>query len=154
MTYFADLTPYKYSDRFYGSWPEPNTLNIGWLERDQPFPVGETPQVFQERLWQFGSGIINATRGIHFCTLCENSKIANNYNRNYRVGNAEIRVFYKDNVYAAPSTVYHYVVDHHYKPPEEFIEGVLFGYLPGTPQYRKLVKQLGVDYFFHKRKKI
>jgi hypothetical protein len=31
--------------------------------------------------------------------------------------------------------IYHYVVDHHYLPPEEFISAVLDGPLPDSPEY-------------------
>ena len=40
-----------------------------------------------------------------------------------RLGSAEIRVFGREEgTYAAPDLIYHYVVDHHYLPPEEFIK--------------------------------
>jgi hypothetical protein len=37
--------------------------------------------------------------------------------------------------YAAPTLVYHYVVRHHYSPPEEFVRAVLTAPLPDTPEY-------------------
>jgi hypothetical protein len=52
------------------------------------------------------------------------------------IGSAEIRVFGHDGrVYAAPNFIYHYVVVHHYQPPEEFVEAVLAGPLPRSPEY-------------------
>ena len=41
------------------------------------------------------------------------------------LGNGEIRVRGEAAYYASPTLIYHYVVAHHYKPPEEFIEAVL-----------------------------
>jgi hypothetical protein len=36
MAYFEDLTPYAY----LGNPPHERTLNIGWLDRNHPFPQG------------------------------------------------------------------------------------------------------------------
>lgn len=151
MTYFADLTPYKYSDKIRGGRPEPNTLNIGWLEGDQPFPVGETPPIFRERLWQFRTAVVWATRGIHLCTVCQDRKLAASSPTRLNSGSAEIRVFYQGKTYAAPSLLYHYVIDHHYHPPYEFIEAVLHGDLPGSRAYLKNMQKLGSDCYFYDR---
>ncbi len=42
----------------------------------------------------------------------------------------------------APTLIYHYVVDHQYCPPEEFIEAVLTGPVPGSPQHISLLRTL------------
>lgn len=42
------------------------------------------------------------------------------------LGSAEIRVKAKDGrIYAAPNLIYHYVAEHDYDPPKEFIEALL-----------------------------
>jgi len=46
-------------------------------------------------------------------------------------------------VYAAPDLIYHYVVEHHYCPPDEFIQAVLEGPLPGSLEYEALKKEKG-----------
>ncbi len=56
------------------------------------------------------------------------------------LGSAEIRVFGSNGVtYAAPDMIYHYVAEHEYKPPDEFIEAVLYGPLPDTVEYKVLL---------------
>lgn len=66
-----------------------------------------------------------------------------------RVGSAEIRVFYQGKTYAAPNLLYHYVVEHHYQPPSEFIEAVLHGDLPGSRAYLRYIRKLGSDCYFY-----
>ncbi len=52
------------------------------------------------------------------------------------LGYAEIRVFGKrGKSYAAPNMLYHYVTDHHYKPPDEFIEALKAGPCPPEQEY-------------------
>ena len=42
------------------------------------------------------------------------------------LGNGEIRVTGEDGtVYAAPTMIAHYVAEHHYLPPQEFVDAVL-----------------------------
>jgi len=65
-----------------------------------------------------------------------------------KLGSAEIRVVGQDGtVYAAPDLIYHYVVVHDYRPPEEFIQAVMETPLPGTQEHEILKKEkwLGDD---------
>jgi len=58
------------------------------------------------------------------------------------VGFAEIRVFGRNGkIYAAPNLIYHYVTAHSYRPPDEFIQAVLEGRQPDTPEYENLLRQ-------------
>jgi hypothetical protein len=41
------------------------------------------------------------------------------------LGSAEVRVVGAGVTHAAPDLIYHYVVRHEYRPPEEFIRAVL-----------------------------
>jgi hypothetical protein len=42
------------------------------------------------------------------------------------LGTAEIRVASDDGIcFAAPTLIYHYVAEHGYRPPEQFVEAVL-----------------------------
>lgn len=143
MTYYADLTRYEFlSDGSTG-----DALNVGWLSREKGCPVGDTSAEFKARLLKLCNGVVNPTRGWHDCEFCEPQPFDPRIgNRLKPFGGAEIRVFYKDKIYAAPNLVYHYVTQHNYKPPAEFMEAVLHGPLPGSPEYETLIQKLGVDY--------
>jgi hypothetical protein len=45
----------------------------------------------------------------------------------YPKGEVELEIYVpgRNGIYVAPSLIYHYVVDHHYQPPAEFMEAVL-----------------------------
>ena len=136
MAYYPDLSSYTY----YSEETNPPTLNVGWLDKRYAYPQGETSEEFAERLWQFCRWHVVGMRGFHNCEFCP--ELANDVALHWRggerllLGSAEIRVFGLNGVaYAAPNMVYHYVVTHRYCPPVEFIQAVLEGPLPDSPEY-------------------
>src|SRR2546428_13429610 len=74
---------------------------------------------------------VHQMRGYHKCELCSAPTSGVHVRRGdeeQSLGSAQIRVFGSgDATYAAPNLIYHYVVDHHYRPPEAFIQAVLEG---------------------------
>jgi len=126
MTYYPDLSRYDYSD-----WPGmPEMKNVGWLDSAHPFPRGSTPKEFKAKLFDLCFQYAMATSGYHNCDFCPRRKDAGalKVRRKWRsiwLGTAEIHVIYRGTTYAAPNMIYHYVVDHDYRPPEEFVEAVI-----------------------------
>jgi len=128
--YFADLSPYTYLPSEAGSLP---ALNVGWLERGQPFPRGAVTEEFLDRLFAACRSPVAATRGFHVCSLCPppsggvpRPATIRRAGVEQSVGSAEIRVRGGDGrVYAAPTLVYHYVEAHRYLPPQEFVAAVI-----------------------------
>ncbi|HWG42388.1 MAG TPA: hypothetical protein VN688_06335 [Gemmataceae bacterium] len=114
VSFFEDLTPYTY---FHPEEERAGTVNIGWLDRRHPFRTGLTSAVFRAKLHQLCQRRVKRTRGCHRCYFCKG--------RDKPLGSAEMRVLGDGRVYAAPELVYHYVVAHAYKPPEEFIAAIL-----------------------------
>jgi hypothetical protein len=135
MTYFKDLTPYEYFARHETLTPKP--LNIGWLSIEAPFETGFSSQEFKDKLLKFclDEYIVLIARGFHACEFCGLSweQWHNEQKDKYKnahwasIGDGEIRVLGKSAIYAAPALIYHYVVEHKYKPPAEFIEAILVG---------------------------
>lgn len=63
------------------------------------------------------------------------------------LGSGEIRVFNSaGDVFAAPNLIYHYILQHHYRPPDEFLRAVEHGPRPRSDEYRALLKHLSVDW--------
>ena len=143
--YYLDLTPYVYYQTMHTPVPirhDPYTLNVGWLDRTQPYTQGGTSEEFQDRLFEFCQRPVMVTRGVHQCSFCEFRGKTKRGGKELWLGHAEIRVMGKGGkIYAAPTLVYHYVVDHHCCPPEEFIQAVLEGPLPGSPEYEAVKKE-------------
>jgi hypothetical protein len=135
--HYEDLTPYAYAPDPRHDSAEP-PLNVGWLENGHAFPTGPAPEGLVAALLKRCQAPTNLMRGIHFCDLCERLE-PDGYRILWRelttferdgkaahVGNGEIRVVgTSGTVYASPTLIIHYVADHGYLPPADFIEGVL-----------------------------
>ena len=125
MTTYPDLTRYE-----YGGTEE--ALNVGWLGSGEDFPTGAVEAVLLAKIaWLCCFETVNQMRGIHSCELCD----VGGWDREAYIvvpgeglrllGTNEIRVVGSDGVrYAAPSLVLHYLVDHNYRPPTEFLDAV------------------------------
>jgi hypothetical protein len=140
MAYYPDLSPYEYSG------PEPSTVNVGWLAKKHGYSQGTVPDNFIERLLLFCRRLIHPTLGWHNCPFCRKPTLVwvRQGEGEFLLGTAEIRVIGKNGIiYAAPNLIYHYVAEHHYRPPEEFVQAVMEAPLPGSPEYEALVSNLG-----------
>ncbi|MER5304788.1 hypothetical protein ABT039_35695 [Streptomyces lasiicapitis] len=122
MTYFPDLSPYRYSDSTQ------SMLNVGWLAREHPFPTGTAPEGLVETLAELAKHSVNVQRGMHFCELCPDFQTArqNTSRCDTFIGSGEIRVPGSKRVtYASPAMIVHYVEEHSYLPPAEYCEAVM-----------------------------
>lgn len=138
MTWYEDLTPYRYM-LIEPGWPvegppeggvealyfwmsddyepafEHDEVNVGWLERGHAFPVGEPDEEFVTSLRHACSTQRWAVmRGLYPCPLCGGA-----------AGHSEIRIQGDGVVYAAPTLVAHYVEAHRYAPPQAFVDAVI-----------------------------
>jgi hypothetical protein len=117
---------------------------IGWLRPDHPYTRGEVPAEILSRLKEFTarSGdsaealYFGAFGGFHTCEFC---------GRAHGIGN--VGVPNGDLLFIAPEMVVHYIEEHGYRPPTEFIEAVLRSPLPDTEEY-----QLVTEPFWHKHR--
>ena len=113
---------------------------VGWLSSDYPFPRGDVPAEFVARLRDFvrladdSAEALNfpGFRGLHSCELCGSVRDR----RNFGVPAGEL-------LYVAPGMVAHYVEQHGYCPPAEFVAAVLVSPLPGTAEYQAAVAEFG-----------
>ena len=143
MAHFPDLSPYSYRPPAV----RPGTQNIGWIERTHPFDQGPVSETFLKKLWQYCRVPVVQTRGLHFCDLCDmpqgNVPVMDFDGQTLEFGSAEIRVVGANGViYAAPNLIFHYVRDHAYKPPQEFIDAVLTGPAPDSAAYQDQLRAL------------
>lgn len=128
MTYYKDGTPYAYLPEFIDG-----SVNVGWLDAAEDYATGHVPPGFTDRLVELCRNPVNRTRGWHYCNLCPKpsdlvppSIEVRSADGDFPVGHGEIRVEGKDGVrYAAPDMIAHYVLEHEYQPPKDFIEAVL-----------------------------
>jgi hypothetical protein len=104
MAYFADLTRCDYSGcRGF--------LAVGWLDKAHDFPKGEVEPDLVDilaRLW--GNRNPNMShRGWHNCEFC---------------GEATSSHCIAVGGYVSPAMIIHYIQDHGYKPPDEFLQAL------------------------------
>ena len=100
MSYFADLTDHTYTEN--------KGVNVGWLDVEHVYPTGETSREFIYKLSELE--VFNRHRGYHKCQFCPNSQ-----------GNGIVQV----GKYIAPAMLFHYVLEHDYLPPQEFINALI-----------------------------
>lgn len=109
-----------------------NWIAVGWLHPDHEYPRGPVPADFLPKLreivgrWGESASALGCgyRMGLHTCEFCE---------RFHRGGT--FGVPYGDRLFYVPEMIVHYIEQHGYSPPSDFIEAVLACPLPGTPEY-------------------
>ena len=111
MTFFEDLTTHFYTF----DAEESGVFNVGWLGDGKPIHTGPTSVAFRDALKALCDNPIGLHRGFHVCQYCRTAR-----------GNGQIRIRSQHGVwYVAPTMILHYVTEHDYQPPVEFIDSVI-----------------------------
>ncbi|MBX3467614.1 MAG: hypothetical protein KF878_12075 [Planctomycetes bacterium] len=130
--HFEDGSPYTY---FAPGPGEPPARSVGWLEEGHPFTIGRLPTGVLDRIaWRCAFATTHQTRGIHRCSLCPRDAydaerecyLLVRGERPRLLGTREVWIpGPRGVIYAAPDLVVHYLVDHAYLPPPDFVEAAL-----------------------------
>jgi len=142
MTQFRDLDLIHYHNGPCDAeqWQCP-LLAVGWLERGDPYTTGECSPLFVEKLnelrEQFKSSFPEFSfRGLHVCSVCESD------NGGLRDSHVNFFIPGKKSIYLAPGRIDHYIHDHAYLPPQEFLEAVLSCPDPRSAPYSAKLNEL------------
>ena len=137
-----DLTPYTGCDCDQAIGLDP--LAVGFLTRKYPFQTGKVPAGFLPRLLAFchPDKTVCHTMGTRKSPFDNEHITIEIDGEAHKLGAAEIRVLGKDDIFAAPDLIYHYVRDHNYMPPAEFVEAVMKGPNPESAEFRALINTL------------
>ena len=128
--FFPDLTPFEYKLEV----PIPGVLNIGWLHRKHKFTVGDINEKFQNKLKSFilnhddGKVLINRLKaGVHMCPFCDKVDLILDADGKQTYLTWAILWIPSENncFYASPAMLYHYIDEHNYKPPQEYVDAVM-----------------------------
>lgn len=124
MSYFADMSPYNYP-AFKGQ-SHAEFLNIGWLDAGHAYNRGFTDGVLLDKLVRLSATPVNRARGHHRCPFCDVYPVSiTRLNITLDLGDAEIRVPGRVGiVFVCPTMICHYIQDHHYHPPDEFLNAL------------------------------
>jgi hypothetical protein len=113
-------------------------IAVGWLDRNHPFPQRKVSADFLAKLKEFSRRYGDSSKalgwgamgGCHSCDFCGKA-----------VGFGRFGVPAGDKLYCAPDLVAHYIEQHDYDPPGEFITAVMAAPSPGTDAYTDAVKR-------------
>jgi hypothetical protein len=138
VAYFPDLSAYA-----YGRGHHPGVVHIGWLDGLHQFPKGHVDSRLIEKLKLLANKPVELYRGKHTCEVCVqpedvlNGLAANGSTLDFksrltkwaewadeRSSNGEIRVAFGGVTYAAPVLIVHYIEEHGYIPPAQFLEAI------------------------------
>jgi hypothetical protein len=136
MAYFPDFSPYAYGHNHH-----PDVVHVGWLDGTHPFTKGHVAPNLVEKISQLAEKPVELYRGWHYCEVCvEPPDVVVSYVSNagkiidpncswmkwanHRRSNGEIRVTYDGVTFAAPILIVHYIEEHGYRPPVEFLKAV------------------------------
>lgn len=130
MAYFPELSPYQYGLRR----PIPGILHVGWLDDLHSFSRGAVGEDVVAKLKELRKKPVNSLFGFHVCQICCPRSLAKHSKEYIEVvtdarcnGNGEIRIKLDGITYAAPVLIIHYIEEHGYLPPEDFLDAVLTG---------------------------
>jgi hypothetical protein len=112
------------------------SVGVGWLDPNFPYNQGPVPPEFAARLRQFADHWFDSIKalkygvkmGYHTCGFCSKAH-----------GSGTFGVPAGNTLYFCPELIAHYVDQHSYAPPAEFVTAVLACPLPGTPEYAAAV---------------
>lgn len=118
LPYFPELSAYEYNETLFPM------RNVGWLSRGREFLQGEAPAWVIEGLVERAKHPDVVTRGSHRCDVCASADEPGSPASD-RSGNGEIWLCNEEGEwFAAPTLIVHYITEHHYLPPVEFIDAL------------------------------
>lgn len=117
---------------------EDGDIAVGWLDKEHSFPQRKPAPEFLTKLKEFAQRYGDsatalgwgAMGGCHSCDFCGKA-----------LGSGSFGVPAGEKLYYAPDMIAHYVEQHDYDPPAEFIAAVIASPLPGTSEYATAVKR-------------
>jgi len=147
MTWYEDLSQCDY----FGLVDESRLFAVGWLERGGSFPTGKLEELYVARLVELAANPWQPVRflGYHDCDLCAVSEGPTNFERDgHQVSIGASNLFLpapKVGVLVAPTLVLHYIHEHEYRPPDEFLEAVRDCPPMGSESYLDAIRRAGGD---------
>src|SRR5262249_16801875 len=110
---------------------------VGWLHPDHPYSDGEVSPEFRSHIrrfvekWQSSAIALGFpfAPGLHECDFCRKARGVGNFG-----------VPCGGSLFVAPEMVVHYIEEHGYRPPDEFVAALLQCPEPDSEAYRILAE--------------
>ena len=113
--WYEDLTECDY----FGKEIAENLTSVGWLEKGKDFRQGAVSKDCFSKLCEFQQNPWSLPMmfcGFHECDLCQFEG---------KTGINNIFIPHNGKIYVCPELITHYINNHFYRPPGEFIEALL-----------------------------
>ena len=142
MTYFPDLSLCPYFDKVQTD----KLIAVGWLDEAHPYTQGKVNEAFLDKLVDL---LVKPWAPMYFlgyaeCPFCALDSYGVRYkDKKIVVGALNLFVPGEGFLYAAPSMIAHYILEHGYAPPEEFQEAVLHCPTMRSPEYFQAIVEHG-----------
>lgn len=138
--FFEDLDEYHgcHDEEVLGLAP----LGVGFLHRKQTFATGTTPGKVVLKLATYLLAPVCGRPKAMPCPLCGKRVTTEIDGEEIVLGSAEIRILGDEDIYAAPDLILHFITDHHYRPPQQFIDVVRKSVGVDSAEHRALIKAL------------
>ncbi|GIP59740.1 ankyrin repeat domain-containing protein [Paenibacillus woosongensis] len=127
-----------------------NSKNVGWINIKNDFHRASLSEEFVSNLWEYIRYPLNVDR-------TSNDSVVVQYNKETKtLGFSEIRVISEDGLtkYAAPDLIFQYITQYSYCPPQEFIDAVLKGPKPTSPEYKYYISKYNEENLWGEDSKI
>ena len=116
-------------------------IAVGWLHPQHSYTRGTAPSDFVTRLALFSSNwgksieALNwgVAMGFHECEFCTKPLASRKFGSDVASGTFGVPA--AERIYYCPEMIWHYVAEHEYLPPAEFVAAVMACPLPGTAEY-------------------
>lgn len=131
----------------YSYKPAPNeavSKCIGWLGDGENYKTCEVDSAILARLELLSELKANNTRGLKSCPICGNLFEKNRFGT--KLGSSEIKVVAPGQAYSCPSLIVHFVRDHSYCPPQEFLSALKVMKDPLSKVGRAALVELGANF--------
>lgn len=122
---FEDLSDYTY---LVSPLKFDGVKNIGWLDLKSKFRTGDVPHSFLEKLRKVmcDNGnfrpLVEPIRELPTCEICGDLKMVNSEGK--LISNAQLWIPAEHTIFASPVSILHYIEEHNYLPPVEYIDAV------------------------------
>ena len=123
--FFTDLTSYSYQ---IAPFTLEGVKNVGWLDFDSGFPLGDMPRPVFQKLKKLAGGsgdfqpLVEPIRALTICQECGVLQLLSSAGK--ILPSAELWISSHETIYAVPIMILHFIEVHNYLPPAEFIAAV------------------------------
>ena len=124
MTFFPDMSAYSNMIELHIMI---NVVNVGWIDIQAEFKKGRVSPIFIAKLMEIACGsesvraLVEPARELPRCPICGIISLPCGKNL---LPDSELWIPGRGVIYASPISIIHYIGDHGYLPPQDYLDAV------------------------------